>query len=149
MTKKAQKRYRRPLVRILTGVMALLVVGACYLYHATDTFLPFFDNNQTMTVQTGDTIVVDYIGRLTDGTIFDTSIESVAQEAGIYNPQRNYEEGLSFTVGAGQMIAGFDAGVVGMALNETKTVEIPADQAYGQPNSEMLITVPRAEVGDL
>lgn len=81
-------------------------------------------------IQSGDQIVVDYIGKHLDGKVFDTSIQTVAEEAGLYNPQRNYEEGLAFTVGAGQMIKGFDEAVVGMKIGETKTVEIPADKAY-------------------
>ena len=79
---------------------------------------------QSETVKSGDTITVDYIGRLNDSEVFDTSVESVAQASGKYNPNRNYSEGLSFKVGAGQMIAGFDAGVVGMKVGETKTIKI-------------------------
>lgn len=85
---------------------------------------------QVSTVAKGDLVTVDYIGRLDDETVFDTSVESVARAAGKYNEMRNYSEGLEFTVGAGQMIAGFDAGVVGMKLGETKTLTIPAAQAY-------------------
>lgn len=48
---------------------------------------------QTQTlVQSGDQIVVDYVGKHLDGRVFDTSIQSIAQENGLYNPQRNYEE---------------------------------------------------------
>ncbi|MDO4713259.1 MAG: peptidylprolyl isomerase [bacterium] len=100
------------------------------------------------TVKNGDLITVDYVGKLTDGSIFDTSIESVAKEAGKYTAQRDYTAGLSFTVGAGQMIAGFDAGVVGMQVGETKTVHIPADQAYGQKREDMIVRVPLEEAGD-
>jgi FKBP-type peptidyl-prolyl cis-trans isomerase 2 len=76
-------------------------------------------------------IVVDYIGRLSDGTVFDTSVESVAKACGLYNTQRNYTEWLAFTAGAGQMIPGFDKGVIGMSTNETKTITIPSKDAYG------------------
>jgi FKBP-type peptidyl-prolyl cis-trans isomerase 2 len=76
-------------------------------------------------------IVVDYVGRLADGTVFDTSVESVAKACGLYTSQRDYNEGLAFTAGAGQMIAGFDAGVIGMSVNETKTVTIASKDAYG------------------
>ena len=83
-------------------------------------------------VASGATITVDYIGRLNDKEVFDTSVKSVAEAAGTYSPQRNYNEGLSFTVGAGQMIKGFDEAVVGMKVGETKTVHIPAEKAYGK-----------------
>ena len=49
-------------------------------------------------VASGATITVDYIGRLNDKEVFDTSVKSVAEAAGTYSPQRNYDEGLSFTV---------------------------------------------------
>ena len=64
------------------------------------------------TVEKGNTVTVDYVGKLQDGTVFDTSIEKVAKESGKYMSGRNYEEGLTFTAGAGQMIAGFDQGVI-------------------------------------
>ncbi len=76
-------------------------------------------------------IVVDYIGRLADGTVFDTSVESVAKACGLYTAQRNYAEWLEFTAWAWQMIAGFDAGVIGMSTNETKTITISSKDAYG------------------
>ncbi|HII02767.1 TPA: FKBP-type peptidyl-prolyl cis-trans isomerase, partial [Methanosarcinaceae archaeon] len=73
------------------------------------------------TIESGDIISVDYVGELEDGTVFDTSVKEVAVEAGIYNEQREYEP-LTFTVGAGQMIKGFDEGVVGMKVGEEKTL---------------------------
>ena len=91
-------------------------------------------------VQPNDAIVVDYIGRLPDGTVFDTSVESVAQACGTYTPGRNYNEGLPFTAGAGQMIVWFDNAVLGMRVNQTKTVQIPAGEAYGEHNSELVIS---------
>lgn len=100
-------------------------------------------------VATGDKIIVDYIGRVDDHNVFDTSVESIAKASGKYNPNRDYEAGLEFTVGEGQMIAGFDAGVVGMKLGETKTLKIPADQAYGQKKDELIGKIPLEQVGDL
>jgi len=103
---------------------------------------------QSETVKSGDTITVDYIGRLNDSEVFDTSVESVAQASGKYNPNRNYSEGLSFKVGAGQMIAGFDAGVVGMKVGETKTIKIPAAQAYGERSEENIVRFPIKDLGE-
>ncbi len=67
-------------------------------------------------VEKGDTVKVEYIGSFPDGEVFDKS------------------EGrgpLEFTAGAGQMIKGFDAAVIGMKVGEEKTVTIPPEDAYG------------------
>lgn len=93
-------------------------------------------------VKTNTAVVVDYVGRLADGTVFDTSVESVAKACGLYTTQRNYSEWLPFTVWVGQMIAGFDKWVVDMALNETKTINIPAAEAYGEDK----VSIPLSEL---
>ena len=59
-----------------------------------------------LTVKKGDNVKVDYLGTLEDGSVFDTSIEEESKKAGL--PQRPLYEPLPFTVGAGQMIKGFD-----------------------------------------
>ena len=79
-----------------------------------------------MAASQGDTVRVHYTGTLTDGTEFDSS-------AG--------REPLEFTLGSGQVIPGFDAGVTGMEPGETKTVMILADDAYGPRRPEMMLEV--------
>ncbi len=96
-------------------------------------------------VEEGDYVRVDYIGKLEDGTVFDTSIKDIAIEAGIYNQKRDYQP-LGFTVGAGEMIKGFDKGVVGMAVEEDKTLTIPPEEAYGTYREDMLTTRPIEEL---
>lgn len=85
------------------------------------------------TVWAGDTIKVDYVGKLEDGTIFDSSLEEFAKKMKNYDPKvtKKYEP-LGFTVGWWQMIKGFDAWVVGMKLWEKKTLKIEAKDAYGE-----------------
>ncbi len=100
----------------------------------------------TKSVEKGSEIVVDYIGRLADGSVFDTSVESVAKACNTYTPGRPYTEGLGFVAGGGNMIAGFDAGVIGMKVGQTKTVTIPAKDAYGEKDDQYIITYPRSEV---
>jgi FKBP-type peptidyl-prolyl cis-trans isomerase 2 len=92
-------------------------------------------------VENENTISVNYVGKLEDDTVFDTSLKEVAIEAGIYDQTRNYEP-LTFTVGAGQMIEGFDTGVVGMEVGETKTLKIPPEKAYGEYDPELSIELP-------
>lgn len=93
------------------------------------------------TIESGDTISVDYVGELEDGTVFDTSVKEVAVEAGIYIEERDYEP-LTFTVGVGQMIKGFDEGVVGMKVGEEKTLTIPPEEAYGEYSEELARKLP-------
>jgi FKBP-type peptidyl-prolyl cis-trans isomerase 2 len=76
----------------------------------------------------GDTVSVHYRGTLDNGEMFDTSRRSTP---------------LSSTVGAGQMISGFDAAVRGMALGETKTVRLEPQDAYGERSDDLIIDVPR------
>lgn len=95
-----------------------------------------------------NTVTVDYVGRLDAETVFDTSVESIAKACGKYQSGRNYNEGLAFNVGAGQMIAGFDKGVEGMKVGETKTVEIAPQDAYGVRDEKKLLTVPKAQIPD-
>jgi FKBP-type peptidyl-prolyl cis-trans isomerase 2 len=92
-------------------------------------------------IENGDTVSVNYVGKLEDGTIFDTSVKEVAVEAGIYIQMRNYEP-LTFTIGEGQMIKGFDEGVVGMQVGEEKTLTIPPEEAYGEYREEFVREIP-------
>lgn len=79
----------------------------------------------------GDKVSVHYTGKLIDGTIFDSSVDS---------------EPLAFTLGGGELIEGFDEAVRGMQLGEKKTVIIPPEKGYGERHEEMVISVPRAQV---
>lgn len=105
-----------------------------------------FEWEWTKTVEKWNEIVVHYVGRLDDENVFDTSVEEVAKWCGTYNAARNYNEGLAFTVGAGQMIAGFDKGVEGMKINQTKTITIPAAEAYGEWSEENIIEVDKSQL---
>ncbi len=74
----------------------------------------------------GDSVKVHYTGTLEDGTVFDSSLE---------------REPMEFTVGNGQLIPGFEQGVIGLAPGDSKTVKIPADQAYGPRREDLQMTV--------
>lgn len=79
----------------------------------------------------GDTVRIHYTGRLTDGTQFDSS---------------QGREPLEFQLGSGQIIKGLDAQVQGMAVGDSATVSIPADDAYGPHRPEAVQTVPRDRI---
>jgi FKBP-type peptidyl-prolyl cis-trans isomerase 2 len=96
--------------------------------------------------QKGDNVSVDYLGTLDDGSVFDTSIQSEAVKAGL--PARPSYEPLEFTVGAGQMIKGFDDAVVGMKEGDEKTVKLPPSQAYGEKRKDLIIDVPKTQFGN-
>jgi FKBP-type peptidyl-prolyl cis-trans isomerase 2 len=85
-------------------------------------------NVDTRTVQQGDVVEVRYVGSLDTGVVFDTNVREVAEQ---HDLLKNEYPLLKFTVGSGQMISGFDQGVIGMKLGEKKTVTVPAEQAYG------------------
>jgi len=79
----------------------------------------------------GDIVQVHYTGTLENGTVFDTS---------------EGREPLEFTLGEGQMIPGFEQAVLGMKVGESKTVTIPADEAYGPYRDDMVQVVNREDL---
>lgn len=87
----------------------------------------------------GDKVKVHYTGRLDDGSVFDSS-ECSDDDCGCSSGP------LEFTIGEGQVIPGFEDAVVGMNIDETKSVHIPVDQAYGERIEEMVAQVPRTEL---
>jgi len=79
----------------------------------------------------GDTVKVHYTGTLDDGTTFDSSLE---------------REPLEFTLGAGQVIPGFEEAVIGMQVGQSKTVTIPSEEAYGPYTEERVMVVERDQL---
>ncbi len=75
-----------------------------------------------------DTVRIHYTGKLADGTVFDTSLN---------------RHPLQFTIGKGQVIAGFEQAVIGMNTGESRTATIPVDQAYGPRREDRIVTVER------
>lgn len=82
-------------------------------------------------VKDKNTVSVHYTGTLATGEVFDTSKD---------------REPLSFTMGAGQMIPGFEEAVRGMEINETKKVTIPPKDAYGEVREEMVQNISREQL---
>jgi peptidylprolyl isomerase len=76
----------------------------------------------------GNTVKVHYTGKLDDGTVFDSSAT---------------RDPLQFSIGEGRVIPGFEQAAVGMSPGESKTVTIPAEQAYGSHRPELVMVVER------
>ena len=81
--------------------------------------------------KSGDTVRIHYTGTLDDGTEFDSS---------------SGRDPLQFTIGSGQVIPGFDKAVEGMAVGDSKSVNIPAEDAYGPRRDNMVQDVPRTSL---
>ena len=81
----------------------------------------------------GDRVRVTYVGRFADGTVFDSS---------------EGQPPLEFTVGAGEVISGFDRAVIGLLAGETRGVEVAPQDGYGVHLPEMVIEVNRSQIPD-
>ncbi|MBM3942456.1 MAG: peptidylprolyl isomerase [SAR202 cluster bacterium] len=81
--------------------------------------------------QSGSQVQVHYTGTLADGSVFDSSVGG---------------EPLEFTIGMGQMIQGFEQGVLGMEEGQSKTIAIPASEAYGPHHPDRVIQVQRSQL---
>lgn len=79
------------------------------------------ENNMERVSKEGDVLSMNYTGRLEDGTIFDSNVL----------PDFGHVEPFNFTLGAGQVILGWDEGLAGMKIGEKKTLTIPPEKGYG------------------
>jgi FKBP-type peptidyl-prolyl cis-trans isomerase 2 len=79
----------------------------------------------------GNTVKVHYTGKLDDGTVFDSSRDS---------------DPLEYTIGAGQIIPGFEQAVIGMDIGDSKSVRIVPEDAYGPHRDEMVMAIKRDQL---
>ncbi len=82
-------------------------------------------------VKENNTVKVHYTGKLADGQVFDSS---------------EGKEPIEFTLGQGQLIPGFEKGLIDMKLNEKKTINIPKDEAYGDSREDLIQEVQKSEL---
>lgn len=83
-------------------------------------------------VNKNSTLKVHYTGKLSDGQVFDSSVER--------------GQPIEFTMGQGQLIPGFEKGLIDMKVNEKKTVNIPFSEAYGEPRKELIQEVQKSQL---
>lgn len=85
------------------------------------------------TAKSGDLVFVHYTGKFDSGEIFDSSGD---------------REPLSFILGQGDIIQGFDTAIQGMAIGDKKSITITPDEAYGQYSEDQIITTQRSNFGE-
>jgi peptidylprolyl isomerase len=83
------------------------------------------------TAKKGNTVKLNYTGKLNDGKVFDSSLE---------------REPFEFTLGTDQVIPGFEKAITGMKVGESKTVEIPCKEAYGPAHEAMIFEVDKEKL---
>ena len=115
---EGKKKCNVKATRLHTGavVAAVIVLAAAYLLLGT-----------AQTVVVGDNVSVYYTGTFTNGTVFNSNVGGLP---------------LNFTVGAGQLIPGFDQGVVGMKIGENRTLTLTPAEAYGEVNASLFVSFP-------
>jgi len=82
-----------------------------------------------MVVEKGNKIKVEYTGSFEDGEVFDAS--------------EKHGKPLEFEAGAGMVVPGFDAAVIGMDVGEEKTFTLKPEESYGMPNEQAIQKVPK------
>ncbi|WP_436935103.1 FKBP-type peptidyl-prolyl cis-trans isomerase [Halovenus marina] len=92
-----------------------------------------------MTISEGDTVRIEYVGRLEDGSVFDTSDKVLAETEGLLddNPDRSFAP-FTLEVGEDDVIPGLTEALIGMEDGEQKTVTIPPEKAYGEHTDERI-----------
>lgn len=79
----------------------------------------------------GDKVKVHYVGKLSNGEVFD---------------QSNQEEPVSFEIGKGELIQGFEQAIIGMEAGETKTEQVPYDFAYGERRDDLVLELEKSKI---
>lgn len=107
---------------VLSVILCLAVVGFLIFFSLNNKVNLDSNDNVANSIssrkaKTGDWVSVNYTGRFENGTIFDSNI--------------NPADPFKFNLGAGQVITGWDEGIVGMKVGQKKTLRIPPEHAYG------------------
>lgn len=101
------------------GVLALIkqTTAPSPMTTPTELGIEVHEEGSGAEAQNGQVVDVHYTGMLTDGTVFDSSIARGTP--------------ISFTLGVGQVIQGWDLGILGMKVGEKRTLTIPSELGYG------------------
>lgn len=123
MAEKPKASRPNSLYFVAVIVIAVVAIGVYYAINIS----------AASVVAAGDNVSVYYTGKFTNGTVFGTNVGATP---------------LNFTVGAHQLITGFDQGVVGMRLNQTKNITVSPIEGYGEVNQSLIVTVPLSRFGN-
>ncbi|OPY28963.1 MAG: FKBP-type peptidyl-prolyl cis-trans isomerase [Methanomassiliicoccales archaeon PtaU1.Bin030] len=140
-------RSRSTLSQDRDGKNALIALVIVLLLVVSSVGAFLFFTAESRAAQKGDTVKVDYIGRLADGRVFDTSIYSVAADNATYPKSLSFTfrgnetvyRPYEFVLGSQGTLAGFSDGIVGMKKGETRTIVIPAGEGYKLNESKLTI----------
>ncbi len=125
---------------VLVGFLIFISINKKVNMNSNDNLASISNTIQTGdAAKAGDIVSMNYTGRLQDGTVFDSNVD----------PKFQHTEPFEFSLGAGQVIAGWDKGIVGMKVGEKKILTIPPADAYGAngipgvipPNSTLVFDV--------
>ncbi len=102
-----------------------------------------------MTIEPGDNVRIEYTGRLKDGTVFDTSRKTVAEESGLADdfPDREYGP-LSVEIGSDRLVEGLDEALQEMDAGESRTVTLPPEKGYGDRREDNIAEFDLEVFGD-
>lgn len=126
--------------KVIAAIIGIVIIAALFGgYFAFTKLMPG--------VVKGDIVKVDYILKLENGTVFDTSIQTVAEENNIFNADRTYQP-LQLTAGSGQVIKGFDNALIGMRKGQTKTITVSPADGYGEWKIENVANISRTFESD-
>ncbi len=146
----------RPLVRdeeglstlwsfVLVVILVVAILGVYYGY-----VVPKF-GSPPIRSESGDDVKVDYTGTFSDtGLVFDTSLQSIAVDNASYPKAFSFSwhpswQPLTVTIGSGSVVKGFDQGIAGLAVGESRTIVVPPDLGYGPADPSKIIVKPLLE----
>lgn len=93
-----------------------------------------------MAISEGDTVTMEYTGRRTDGSVFDTSREAVAEESELSEQDSDREYGpITVEVGDGRLIEGVEESLIGLEEGDELSVAVPPEKGYGQPSEDQIV----------
>ena len=128
------------------GMNIFLAVLICLAFAGVLAFISFNQEPIMDTAKLGDTVSMNYTGKLEDGTVFDSNVD----------PKFQHVEPFVFELGAGKVIAGWDKGIIGMKVGEKKILTIPPEDGYGAfgipgvipPNAILIFDVELLEISN-